>query len=63
MPIPIGAVLVISGLAALISTSKTVTQYIKKYRRSHPGVDKEFKEVEKRVPKIIRKPLEQTHPD
>ena len=40
-----------------------VADHIKKYRKGHPGVDREFREVEKIVPKIIRKQLEETHPD
>ena len=62
MPIPFGAIMIVSGLILLISASDTVALYIQSYRRHHPKCDKVVRAVENRLPMSWQIILKRTDP-
>lgn len=63
LPIPFGLIFILIGLMLLVSSNQHVANYFKKYRKSHPDIDEEIRNIKEKSPPIIRKPLEMTDPD
>jgi len=62
LPIPIGAVLIVAGLALLISTSSFVARTIRRWRGRHPETDGNIRKAEDYLPERLRAPLDKTDP-
>jgi len=62
MPIPFGALMVVSGLVILISASPTVALFIKGYRRKYPKLDKAVRKSASILPSSWQEILKRTDP-
>lgn len=62
MPIPFGAVMIVSGLVLLISASAVIASRLKIFRRHHIGANKFIQAVEDNLPKSWRRILRRTDP-
>jgi hypothetical protein len=62
LPIPIGLLMIVTGLAILISSSRTVARHVREYRRRNTSVDTWLRKAEPRIPSLFRPPLRMTDP-
>ncbi len=62
MPIPLGAIMIVSGLVLLISVSTTVALKLRTFRRNHRDIDKWIRAAEDRLPETWRRVLRRTDP-
>jgi len=62
MPIPLGAVMIVSGLVLLVSASGTVATRLKLFRRRHVSANKFIQKVEDNLPGSWRRILKKTDP-
>jgi len=62
MPIPLGAIMIVSGLVLLISVSTTVALQFKSFRRHHHDFDVWIRAAEERLPDRWKRILKRTDP-
>jgi hypothetical protein len=62
LPIPIGAVLIVIGLAMLISSSKKVRNSIRSYRKRNPRINSIIMKAETYLPISVQTTINQTDP-
>lgn len=62
MPIPFGAIMIVSGLVLLVSASPTIAMRVRSFRHLHRGADKVIRTVEDRLPEAWRKALKRSDP-
>lgn len=63
LPLPVGAALILTGLAMLIATSETVRRIIREYRRRNPRADRAIENIERHLPRFIKAIIDKTDPD
>lgn len=63
LPVPLGLVLIGTGLAILITTSKFVRRWVRHEREEHDAVDEVLKDAEDNLPDELARPLKQTNKD
>lgn len=61
-PFPLGIVLIPTGLALLMSSSKTFRRWILNLRQRYAIIDRPLRSVQNNMPKPIRKSLESSTP-
>ena len=62
MPIPLGAIMIVSGLVLLISVSATVALQLKSFRKNHSDVDGWIRIAEERLPERWKRIIKRTDP-
>jgi hypothetical protein len=62
MPIPLGALMIVSGLVLLISASAAVALRLKVFRRHHGSANKFIQAVADNLPKAWKRILRRTDP-
>jgi hypothetical protein len=62
MPIPLGALMIVSGLILLISVNAAVASRLKQFRRRHNGANKAIQTIEDNLPKAWKRILRRTDP-
>ena len=62
MPIPFGAIMIVSGVVLLIWASAAFALKVKSFRRHHRDANKVILNVEARLPEALRKILRRTNP-
>ena len=60
LPIPIGLVLMVVGLALLLVSSALVRGWVRALRRRYPGFDERLNRVTKNLPQPFRRALRHT---
>lgn len=63
LPVPIGALLIASGLALLIGTNRIVARWIKERRVKTPSLNHRLTWLERKLPRFLSKPIRKTAPD
>lgn len=63
LPIPIGAILIVIGLAQLLTTNQQLGRWVKKLRQQQPAVNHKLQWLETRMPKYLARALRKTAPD
>lgn len=61
-PIPIGAVLILAGLAMLVANSLAAQNWLRRRREKHHGLDQWMLKMEKYLPQSVSRILARTHP-
>jgi len=61
-PFPLGIILIPTGLALLMSSSKTFRRWILSLRQRYGFIDRPLRSVQNHMPKPIRKSLESSTP-
>lgn len=59
-PIPVGLILIASGIALIISNSLAAREWVRTHRAHHPGFDAWVIKAERRVPPPLDRILKQT---
>lgn len=62
MPIPLGLILIVLGLALLAPYFKPVQALIRRIRRKSPAVDRAMLKLKARAPRVIQITIEKTNP-
>ncbi|QDT67097.1 hypothetical protein [Calycomorphotria hydatis] len=62
MPIPIGALLMATGLGLLVSANPYFRGLVRRFRKNNSKVDQHFRNSEAKAPGFLRRVLEQTDP-
>ena len=62
MPIPLGAIMIASGVVLLISVCAPAALYFKGFRQRHPDADRIIRVAEERLPASWRSILKRTDP-
>ncbi len=62
MPIPLGAIMIVSGLVLLVSVSTTVALQLRSFRRHHRDIDRWIRIAEDRLPERWRRIMKRTDP-
>ncbi len=62
MPIPLGAIMMVCGLALLVSASARASNFLKSFRRRHRGANQVIQTVEDRLPQSWKKALRRSDP-
>ena len=62
MPIPLGAIMIVTGVVLLVSTSARAAWMVRSFRQKHPGADVAIRGVEERLPAKLRQVLKRTDP-
>ena len=62
LPIPLGAIFIMIGLAILIFTSARLRAIIRKYRQRNPDFNSLIEKIKEKVPDMITKIIRQTDP-
>ena len=60
LPIPLGAVMILLGLALLIANSPTLRDALRRWRSRHPRADDWLRKAERRTPGPFRRILQST---
>ena len=63
LPIPIGAILILIGLALLIGSNAAFALWLRGLRQRHPDMDSRIRRAEKWLPGPLRAPLDKTRPE
>ena len=59
-PVPVGAVLILMGVALLVANSGTAREWLHQRRRRHPGLDRWMEKTEKYMPPAFARILRRT---
>jgi hypothetical protein len=62
LPIPLGLLLIVTGLALLVRDSVTVQEWIRGLRESNPGFDQQLREIRERLPDFLKAAIDATDP-
>ncbi|GGE39637.1 hypothetical protein GCM10011367_12650 [Marinicauda pacifica] len=62
-PIPVGAVMIATGLALLVSNSSLVRGWVIAARDAHPRFDRWMRQAQKAIPGPFSRVLSRTDPD
>jgi hypothetical protein len=62
LPIPFGAIMIVTGLGILISTSETAADWVRRRRMKSPRVDGWLASAERRLPGKLGEILRRTAP-
>jgi uncharacterized membrane protein len=63
LPIPLGAIMIISGTSLAIAANSKVKHLVIRYRRRHPKVEAVIDRFKGYLPHFIRKPVDDSDPD
>ena len=63
LPIPFGILLILLGIALLITTNTAFALWLRNFRRRHPDMDEKLRKAQKWLPGFLRIPLDKTDPD
>lgn len=63
MPIPFGLVLIVIGIALLITTNTAFALWLRNFRKRHPDMDGKIRKAQKWLPGFLRIPLDKTSPE
>lgn len=63
LPIPFGLVLIVLGLALLITTNTAFALWLRNFRRNNPHMDEKLRKAQKWLPGFLRIPLDKTNPE
>lgn len=63
MPIPFGIILIVLGIALLITTNTAFALWLRNFRKRHPDMDGKIRQAQKWLPGFLRIPLDKTSPD
>lgn len=62
MPIPLGGIMIVSGIVLLVSVSAVVALWVKAFRRRHGRTNRMIQNIEDRLPEAWKKILRRTDP-
>ncbi|MFN3230612.1 MAG: hypothetical protein ACE363_00480 [Alphaproteobacteria bacterium] len=62
LPIPLGLILIMAGLALLLSTSRPALRRLRRFRRTRPEVDGFLTRARHRMPPAVGRPLRRSEP-
>ena len=62
MPIPLGAIMIVTGLVLLVSSSATIARYLRSFRQRNRAANNVIQAVEDRLPERWRKALRRSDP-
>lgn len=62
MPIPLGAIMIVTGLVLLVSSSATIARYLRSFRQRNRAANNVIQAVENRLPERWRKALQRSDP-
>ena len=62
LPLPIGLILIIVGLAMLVSSSQSLANFVRQYRAKSSGINMNFEKSKRYLPAFIKRALEKTDP-
>ena len=62
MPIPLGAIMIATGVVLLISASATVAIWLRAFRRRHRRTDEFIRSAEEKLPRTLKQILKRTDP-
>ena len=62
MPIPFGAIMILTGLTVLIAQSPFVARQVQAFRRQNLSIDQVIRRIEVHLPEKIRDILRRTEP-
>lgn len=63
LPLPTGLILLLIGLALLITNSRTAARWFRKWRERTPWFDVKLRQVEHRLPTALRRALQASEAD
>ena len=62
MPIPLGAIMIVTGLVLLVSSSAIIARALRSFRQHHHGANRVIQAVEDRLPERWKKALRRSDP-
>ena len=62
MPIPLGAIMIVTGLVLLVSSSAVIARALRSFRQHHRGANRVIQAVEDRLPERWRNALRRSDP-
>lgn len=57
LPIPLGLIMMVAGLAVLLGASKTARIWFREFRGRYPSIDQRISRVEPLLPEALRRVL------
>ena len=62
LPIPFGAIMIVTGLVVLVSVSATAAWAVRSFRQKHRDADAVIRSVEERLPDKLKRVFKRTDP-
>lgn len=62
LPIPFGAIMIVTGLGILVSSNEGAAEWVRRRRMKHPGMNRWLSVAEKRLPGKLAEVLRRTAP-
>jgi hypothetical protein len=62
MPIPLGAIMIVTGLVLAVSASSTVAGMVRSFRTRYRGANLVIQKIENQLPERWRKALQRSDP-
>ena len=62
LPIPLGAIMILGGVALAVSTSPTARRWVRSFRSGNPRVEAFITRIRPYLPRVFRRPLDLSQP-